>query len=239
MRNPVISQLQLVVGTFRAETQGVVQGQTAFNPHGDRVYHLSNAVEVPRLKSGAPPSVPALAVGWGDVRLEAIVGADGRVAEITTLRTTPPYTDALREAVAGWRFEPAATKEGPADAHVLIVGIFRPRVLYDTPVPGTPPVDVAQPSSNVPAPLEIPTPVYPVRAVGDGVVVVEMLIGPDGATREMAIAISTGAGFEDSALRAASQARFRPAHRGGVPVAGRVYLVFGFRQPVVQPRHNH
>jgi TonB family protein len=196
---------------------------------------LAGPVELPRFRSGAPPTVPAHAVGWGDVRLEAVVSDGGSVGGIRTLRASPPFTDALRNAVAGWRFDPARTKAGPVEAHVLVAGLFRPRVLYDTPAPGRPPADVAAPSARIPAPVDIPTPAYPARAIGDGFVIMEVLVGEDGAVREARVAASSGTGFEASARRAASNARFRPARRDGAPAPGRAYLVFGFRQPVAGP----
>jgi TonB family protein len=198
----------------------------------------AGADELPRFRSGALPNVPAVAVGWGEVRLEAVVGAGGTVTSIRTLRSSPPFTDALREAVAGWRFEPAMTQAGPVPSHVLVAGMFRPPVLYDTPAPGTPPVDVAPASASVPSPLQIPTAVHPVRARGDGFVIVEMLIGEDGAVREARVAQSTAGAFEASAMRAAAGAQFRPARPDCAPVPGRAYLVFGFRQPVVTPQHR-
>ena len=63
--------------------------------------------------------------------------------------------------------------------------------------------------------------------------IVEVLVGLDGSVRSAAVVRSTASGFNSSAVRAASNWRFRPAEREGRRVPAYVYLVFGFRQPVV------
>lgn len=57
--------------------------------------------------SGELPAAPALAVSGGEVFLEVLVTNEGRVDSIRTLRTTPPFTDAVITAVRDWRFTPA------------------------------------------------------------------------------------------------------------------------------------
>jgi protein TonB len=67
--------------------------------------------------------------------------------------------------------------------------------------------------------------------VADGVVLVEVLVGPDGRVR--AASVTSGSpGFDDVALTAARGWSFRPARRNGRPVAAFAYLVFGFRRPL-------
>src|SRR4029077_17915439 len=60
-----------------------------------------------RLQTGSVPPLPALAVGGGQVLLELSVGADGRVTDVKPLRTTPPFSEMLTQAVRDWRFSPA------------------------------------------------------------------------------------------------------------------------------------
>jgi TonB family protein len=191
------------------------------------------AAALPHFVGGPMPSFDPRAVGWGDVRLEVTVGADGLVSAIETLRTSPPYTEALVAAVSSWRFEPAEADGVLRQAPVLVMGIFRPRVLYDTPALGTPPVDVVEPSSRVPAPLEIPRAVYPARALRDGYVLVETVVAIDGAVERTTVVAATSPAFEGSALSAAARTRFRPAEADGRPVPGRAYLLYGFRSPAV------
>ncbi len=91
-----------------------------------------------RLRSGPVPPLPALVTGGGQVALELTVNPDGRVAAVTPLVTTPPFTDFMVRAVRDWQFQPAeveteAERGAPASARsrqrvaskVLAVGVFR------------------------------------------------------------------------------------------------------------------
>src|SRR5262245_175014 len=96
-----------------------------------------------RYTSGALPPLPVLAVGGGQVFLELTVGVDGTVTNVTTLQTTPPFTDSLVNAVAKWSFLPAEmsiapkpdeavdqSSRRPVESKVLVAGQFRPPALY-------------------------------------------------------------------------------------------------------------
>jgi TonB family protein len=187
-----------------------------------------------RLRTGsAELPVPPHVVAGGEVLLEVAVGGDGAVAHVTTLRDTPPFTDMLRRAVEGWRFE-AATEDGRARAWpILVAGIFRPPALAG-PVAGTPPRDLVQPCGELPVPVALIVPPYPPAALGDGHVLIEATVGSDG-TVEDARFVEGAAPFAQAALGAARETRFRPACRQGRPLAVAVYLVFGFRSPVTPP----
>lgn len=191
----------------------------------------------PRFRAGDLPVPPQQAIGWGEAVLEVTVGADGRVAEITPLRTTPGFDGPTERAVRTWRFEPArAGKErAPVAAKVLVAAIFRPPTLSDAPMPGEVPRDVAAPSDEVPFPETRVPPVYPATGFGDGVVLAEVEVGANGAVVEAKVLASAGSAFDDAARRAAMRWRFRPARRGGAPRAF-AYLVFAFRTPVVVKR---
>ena len=62
---------------------------------------------------GALPTVSPNTVAGGEVLLEVRVGRNGAAAATTTLRATPPFTNALAAAVRGWRFQPAVEIAGP------------------------------------------------------------------------------------------------------------------------------
>jgi protein TonB len=84
----------------------------------------------------------------------------------------------------------------------------------------------------VPRPTKLVPPFYPPTAVGDGLVVVEVHVDAKGKTDDVSVVRSSGA-FDGAALDAARQWAFEPATRDGVAVPAYVYLLFGFRQPVV------
>jgi TonB family protein len=192
--------------------------------------------EPARLRSGAalPGRPPSQVVGGGEVLLELAVGDDGAVAHVATLRDTPPFTELLREAVGGWRFEPA-TEDGRAlPSSVLVAGVFRPPVLAG-PALGTPARDLGPPCSEVPFPLEWVVPPYPPTALGDGIVLVEVTVGTDGKVTDSR-GVEGNDPFAEAALDAVRKWRFRPACRHDRPVPATADLLFGFRSPVTRPR---
>jgi TonB family protein len=178
-----------------------------------------------RFKDGALPEAPAHNVGGGEVLLEVAVEGGGRVTAVRTLRDTPPYTDAMRRAVAAWTFEPARDAQGARPSLVLVAGSFRPPTAAG-PAAGQPPADVAAPSPGAPFPVTTVPALYPPQARADAQVLVELTVGADGTPSAQ---VARGAaGFHEAALQAARQWRFRAG-------PGRAYVVFGFRQPVVVP----
>ncbi len=182
-----------------------------------------------RLRAGALPPAPPNAAGWGWVALDVAVDSGGRPQGIERLHGAAPFAELVERAVAGWSFEPARDGEDAVDGHVLVVAAYRPPVLLNDAAAAAPAV-AAGPTT--PAPTVMTPPLYPPHVLGDAVVIVEVLVGPDGAIQERRV-VQSGGGFDQAALDAAARWRFRPAHRAGAPVASYAYLAFGFRQPVV------
>ena len=169
--------------------------------------------------------------------LEVVVDATGRVARMMPLRASPLPQDPLAPAVANWRFFPAVDRGLTASSRVLVAAIIRPPQLDDSPTLGNPPVDLARPSDEIPFPVVTVSPRYPPLAIGDGVVLVEVLVDLDGGVRETRI-IEGAPAFGQASLEAARQWSFQPARWNGAPVQANAYLVFGFRQPVVDGRRS-
>jgi TonB family protein len=92
-------------------------------------------------------------------------------------------------------------------------------------------VQVALPKPDVPVPTTMVPPVYPPRALGNGVVIVELAVDASGAVKNTRVVRSAG-GFDGAALDAARKWQFRPAQRAGAAVPSYAYIVFGFRQPI-------
>jgi outer membrane biosynthesis protein TonB len=196
-----------------------------------------------RLRSGLIPPLPALVTGGGQVALELTVNPDGRVAAVTPLVTTPPFTDFMVRAVRNWQFQPAeveteAERGAPARARsrqrvaskVLAVGVFRQPTLVG-PTIGETPKGVTPPSDEMAFPVRISTPPYPVTARDPGVVLVEVQIDLDGRAGD-ATALTAAPPFDALAVQAARESEFRPARVRGRPVMTRAYIVFGFAEPV-------
>jgi TonB family protein len=171
------------------------------------------------------------------------VNPDGRVATVTPLVATPPFTDFMVQAVRGWQFQPAeveteAERGATAGARsrqrvaskVLAVGVFRPPTLVG-PTIGETPKGVTPPSDEMAFPVNISTPPYPVTARDPGVVLVEVRIDRDGRVGDAA-ALTAAPPFDALAVQAARESEFRPARVRGRPVMTRAYIVFGFAEPV-------
>jgi TonB family protein len=193
-----------------------------------------------RYVGGQLPDAPVLAVSGGEVFLEVDVTPAGGVGSIRTLRTTPPFTDVVVDAVRAWRFTPAEAAD-PADAAgarirpvswpVLVAAMFAPPAL-NGPTPGTPPKDVLSASNEIPLPTAATPAAYPVRAMGAGTVLVEVTLDGAGVPTDVRVKVSSP-GFDAAALSAARSWSFRPARRNGTGSPTHAYLMFGFRPPVV------
>ena len=189
-----------------------------------------------RRLSGSLPSTPAPnVVGRIEELLEVVVDPTGGVARMTPLRASPLPADPVVPAVGNWRFFPAVDRGVPVSSRVLVTAIIRPPQLDDSPTLGDPPVDLARPSDEIPFPVATVSPRYPPLAIGEGIVLVEVLVDVDGGVRETRI-IEGAPAFGQASLEAARQWSFRPARWNGLPVQAYAYLVFGFRQPVVAGR---
>jgi TonB family protein len=177
-----------------------------------------------------PPRWPVTATGGGEVILHTRVNPDGTPELILGVLETPPFAEALREAVREWQVPWAAAEAGP---DILVVGVFRsPALLELSNLPAPPSAAIAPPA--LPFPVEWARPVYPPTATGDGVVIVELRVGASGGIRGATV-VRSAPGFDAAAVDIAWQWRFRPAVRDGRPVPTIAYLVFGFRAPVTLP----
>ena len=189
----------------------------------------------PRLRDGRLPARMPPALGGGEVLLELTITPEGTVQRLDRLRTTPPYTDLLAEAVVGWRFEPATTivegKKKAATGHVLVVALFRPPTLYAGTSAGGRPESVGIPSPYLPSAAALGLPAYPPMALGDGLVLIEMEMAPNGELRGTKV-VGASSGFDEAALDAVKRWRFTPARAPGVPGTVFVYAVLGFRAPL-------
>jgi TonB family protein len=67
--------------------------------------------------------------------------------------------------------------------------------------------------------------------VGAGVVLVELHVAADGTVSDVCV-IESAPPFDDAALDAARQFRFRAARVEGAPVPSYVYILFGFLPPI-------
>jgi TonB family protein len=188
-------------------------------------------IEPARLRSGGIPTVPPLAVSGGEVTLSVAVSSTGAVSSVDVLRTTPPFTDAVVNAVRAWSFSPALdAKRKPMDTRVLVNATIGAPSLSG-PTLGTPPKDVAPADPRVPFPAQTLPPVYPVNARTADTVLVEARVDPTGHVVGVT-AVHSAPPFDAPALDAARGWTFRPATGADAPPSTYAYLLFVFRQAV-------
>lgn len=196
-----------------------------------------------RYRAGTVPALPAMALGGGQVFVELAVSREGRVTAVTPLRTTPPFTALVVDAVREWQFVPAeedaVAEPGRADApksrrpiasNVLVAAVFRPPAL-NAPTLGEAPRDIASASDETAFPVTTTVPPFPPSASSSGVVLLEAQVDRNGAVADATV-IRSAPPFDDAARAAVRQWSFRPARVRGMPVATLVYIVFGFPIPV-------
>ena len=190
-----------------------------------------------RVRDAVAPALPVQAYGGGEVVLEVTVAPNGAVAGVETIRSTPPFTEAMARAAAEWRFGPAtATVDGrvsPVRASVLVVAAFRAPTLYAAPAPGGQPASTGAPSTAVPQLVSIVPAAYPPNARGDGVVIVEIELTRFAAARGYRI-VTPQSGFDNAALDAVRAWRFTAPRDSNVPERLYTYAVLGFREPVAR-----
>jgi TonB family protein len=192
----------------------------------------SAAVEPARYRSGSVPQPPPQTVGRLEAVFDAHVTESGAVDTLERLGGSEPLATLLQDHLTGWRFAPARDDGESVKSRVLIAAIYRPATLLDYTEPSVPPPTVIDASTPVPRPLWMPSPGYPPQALGDGVVVVELLVTDQGQVAARRVVRSAGAAFDASALHAARQWQFSPAPPSA-PRPTLAYVIFGFRQPVV------
>lgn len=186
-------------------------------------------VEVPSLPR---PNV----VAGGEVVIELTVDAKGLPRTPVVLRSTPPYTQIVLDALMDWEFTPAQAldtqgQESPVEAQVIVVAVYRPPSILNGPTLGEPPVQLSPASTDVAAPSVIVPPVYPVKSLGQGVMLFELRIDEQGRVTQSA-ALATTAGFEEVSRDALRQWTFKPALYRGRPAAASTYVLFGFMPPL-------
>jgi TonB family protein len=174
------------------------------------------------------PRLPITTTAGGEVLLHVKLDTAGTPELIFGILETPPFAEALREAVREWQLPWAAAEAGP---DILVAGVFRSPALLELSNLPTPPSSAAIAPRVLPFPVEWARPAYPPTGTGDAVVIVELRVGETGGIRGATVVRSTP-GFDAAAVDAAWQWRFRPAVRDGRPVSTIAYLVFGFRAPV-------
>jgi len=183
-------------------------------------------------ESPLPMTVPPLRGQW-QTAFEVSVDPVGVVTGVRCLCGSASLASALGEAVASWAFEPATDNGVRTASRVLVAALFRPPALFNVGPCGVP-EELLLASPGLPVPVVAQPPTYPVRALGAGVVIVEVEIDPSGQVRS-ARAMGNRTPFDNAAEQAAQAWVFVPGRSGGRPVPTVAYLLFGFQEPALSP----
>jgi TonB family protein len=182
--------------------------------------------EPPRLLSAPIPPAPLGAQSGGIAALDVTVDATGSVTAAETVQDFAPFGDLIREAVRGWRFEPAREQGRTVARHVLVLGFFRPPELAVL-APARPRYKDTTAPPELPWPTSVTVPPYPPNALGSGKVVLEVDISEEGKVTSARVLTPTSA-FDGASTGAARAWTFRPASLGGRPAAARAFFIFSF-----------
>jgi TonB family protein len=178
----------------------------------------------------------------GITLLTASIRSDGSLKAVKTVESSGDVAldDAATQAVT----EPASFPRFPADYHEKELemrfhfGYSQPG--HDVQFCGEHPVSSKKyPSTpsgsgpvNPPSPTFAPDPEYgdqARRAKYQSIVVLGGIVDTDGSFRDLCIRQAAGEGLDEKAIEAASQWKFKPANRGGEPVAVYIEMEVNFR----------
>jgi outer membrane biosynthesis protein TonB len=191
----------------------------------------------PRITAAELPPLPSMnVVGGGEVLIEALIDRRGLMTRPSILRSTPPFTQFVLDAITRWQFEPARDidykgQETTVEMPVTVIAIYRPPILLNAPTVGEAPKDVMKPSGDVAVALSTTSPLYPPNAADGGVVLYEITLDEGGRVTQSR-GVGTVGGFESAALDALAKFQFRPGTFRARPVPTTTYVIFGFRPPI-------
>jgi TonB family protein len=199
-----------------------------------------------RFRDGNCPATPIVAVSGGEVFVELDVDAEGQVTRATPLRVTEPFTAYVLQALGDWHFFPAmdvvdaaaaragkTTSRAAVPSSVLVAAVFRPPTLIG-PTLGEVPKDIAPASDAVPVPIAAPMAAFPPTSMSSGTVMLEVHVSAAGMVSDVGV-IESSPPFDEPAVAAVREWRFRPARVHGGLTDTFAYAIVAFRMPVGGP----
>lgn len=206
----------------------------------DGIYSIGPGVVPPRLldlvtlpyPNDAPPAnLPRICI------LSLVVGADGAPSQIRVVHSLNSVADRyVVDSAKKLHFDPGIVSGQPAPVRIGLSFHFatdtnsaRPRIVNRL-------VDAERVPQRAFDKPPVPT-VWPAAEYSDearrkkvqGVVLVSVLVTPDGMPTDARVEKGLGYGLDQSALECVSRYRFRPATRDGKPIAARVTIEVSFR----------
>ena len=110
------------------DTSGAILANTASQVPAPPPVPVVGEVQQARLISSAPPTYPAFArsIGLqGDIAIDALIDASGRVTTMKALSGPVPLQQAAMDALRQWIYEPARLNGQPVSTHLTVTVKFR------------------------------------------------------------------------------------------------------------------
>ena len=193
-------------------TASAAAGQDSVPPRNLPVLQNKQAMRL--VVKREPPAYPVVArVNYiqGEVSLEAVVTADGRVSEAHVTEGHPLLAAAALEAVRKWVFRPAHSRPGPAEFIAFMKMKFALRTGKLRSFPSKPAEDLER-RVRPPEVAEIPGAGAAARSVR-----LRVLVSPEGRMMD-SLLLTGGAGHFALARKVIERCTFRPARWGALAV---------------------
>jgi TonB family protein len=201
------------------------------------------AQNIPQADQGYSPPVPislvstpypAQALFGGEVVLEVLVDASGKLTELTVVSGQSPFLGPVLDAVRTWSFEPARLNGNATEGRLSVV--------FQFPQSYVPPLTSQERAFPAPSPdssdrAAMPTytrePNYPPHSVVDGSVAIYATVDPQGQVASTRVLRDVDS-LTDSTLAALRLWRFAPARQDGVNAESAAVVVVTFRRPAIR-----
>jgi len=178
---------------------------------------------------------PSQALFGGEVVLDSLIDAHGRVSETRNVRGDSPLLDSALVALRTWVFSPARLAGQPVSARVGITFEFvqsrepmraPPAQQHDEPIPSSP--------DRASLPVFTVPPQFPATVARDGTAILSALVGPDGRLGPLELLLDSES-LAPAAIAAIEKWRFAPARLAGADSPSLVIVVVVFRYSGAPP----
>jgi TonB family protein len=230
--------------------EGPMQIKSApLTPDKDGVYAAGPGIQMPVVLERATAAYPDDAAAGtvdGICVLSLVIGADGVPADIQVLTSHGAAFDAAAiEAVKQTKFSAGTLNDKPVPVRINVRFRFFedrrpaiPRIMGRFGLsrgpdwrPGGPGAQ-SRSFDKPPVAIHIANPEFSEearKAKLQGVVLLSMLVTEEGLPTDIRLEKSLGMGLDEKAMQCASEYRFKPALKDGVPVPARITLEVNFR----------
>lgn len=224
----------------QAGAQATVPQAPAAQLVAQQVSSAPAAQQAPAQQTGYVPPAPVSVVGvpyppqalfGGEVLLDALVDADGKLSDVRVVNGDEPFLATVLDAVHTWSFTAATVNGRAVEGRIGIVFQFPQSFLPAVTARGRkysePLADAAERGA---LPVETIEPVYPVNSIAEGSVVLYETVNPEGSIGDATVL------RDIPSLTAPTEAaiqdwKFVPGKQAGAKTDSAVVVVVTYRRP--------